>query len=982
MPWRDDGPPGFNWPTSLEQYALMNTADKGKDTRARKKAIALFIAAQAAQPAVSPSAAPNPDEEDGNESEEDNPVPTTPRPKKTTPARPKTTTPAKATTTSGKRHTSGSGLRNARASRPPVPPPPKRLMSDQSAEDDDVSDVAPRKKVRFDAKKAKSKDQNVSPEDHDHSDEDVDGDGDVEMGNTIVKAKGIVKARVAASEAKAAAPNPPKQKRTRPFFNPHEDNFDSLRTLGFILLGITDDDRKRQTKYKSSQCWAKGMALHFDYMDLRDVEDLIPPKNWEDLEEDMAKWVEWPSRPANTEKQHLDIRYFNHCKLEGLTICYNLGSGTFNKSPTTAICGFASANHFNYYLDTMGKSFHHVPNFYPLRSSWAELGSSWNFTPGLTTEFSPNSAQLDRTATRTCANIIIAAKIAGPVFSRFKFLENRNKKDKPPLQLQQCLEGLPKYVRHARLLPIIRHVEKNGFPIIYYLRKGDLNPSAPEKEEWDITATLVLAAFNILFYSTTNCQFGGPKRHARVSPTTPKTYLGYTANQWFAAMTILACLNDRRRGLGAIDNNRGAPKVNRDAYFYYVFDLTTGSKMVMAEDEDIVMSNEQMALVRSNAEIKRLVHGMPDKSILDTQYRHGTMIMNGQETQLSNILLNWKKRNNFLAKGLQATTKGMRDLARSHSVSGRKLAEQFVRMPPMDETTLMIILDNARAQYGPRHMSFPRPALVALLSKHIPEANLGNFITEAERISAVATLEKQGIRAEDYDMAMKKIRVSGKEDVESTIRNNQTSLRMTARLNALITDTPPEEPDVIAALDLLGIPKATQEAIDWGIGLRFPGVDSKWHIFLHQLADAYTLHLAVRSAIKGAILAANVGLGKTITVLCNQVMSYRFWLREQEAGRPVSAHASLALLPANLVSQYHSEVRKFFGGLLEVYVFFGSLKSAAGNKAMAEDLIEDTEGLYKMCKRLVARKKDPNVSNPFTTTKYPLGPSCGEKMTF
>ena len=80
--------------------------------------------------------------------------------------------------------------------------------------------------------------------------------------------------------------------------------------------------------------------------------------------------------------------------------------------------------------------------------------------------------------------------------------------------------------------------------------------------------------------------------------------------------------------------------------------------------------------------------------------------------------------------------------------------------------------------------------------------------------------------------------------------------------------------------------------------------------------------------------------------------------------------------------QYYSKVRKFFSSLLKVYVFFNSLKSVIRNKAITKDLIEDIEGLYKMYKQLVAHKKDPNISNPFTITKYPLSFNYSEKMTF
>jgi len=55
----------------------MPTAEKAKDTRARSKAISIFSAARAAQEsAAAPGSAPNPDQDDRDESEEtDDPLP-------------------------------------------------------------------------------------------------------------------------------------------------------------------------------------------------------------------------------------------------------------------------------------------------------------------------------------------------------------------------------------------------------------------------------------------------------------------------------------------------------------------------------------------------------------------------------------------------------------------------------------------------------------------------------------------------------------------------------------------------------------------------------------------------------------------------------------------------------------------------------------------------------------------------------------------
>jgi len=78
-------------------------------------------------------------------------------------------------------------------------------------------------------------------------------------------------------------------------------------------------------------------------------------------------------------------------------------------------------------------------------------------------------------------------------------------------------------------------------------------------------------------------------------------------------------------------------------------------------------------------------------------------------------------------------------------------------MPFINKITLIIILNNIYTQYNLKYILFLKPALITLLLKYILEANFRNFITKVKHILTVVTLEKQDIRAEDYNIVIKKI---------------------------------------------------------------------------------------------------------------------------------------------------------------------------------------------------------------------------------
>ena len=92
------------------------------------------------------------------------------------------------------------------------------------------------------------------------------------------------------------------------------------------------------------------------------------------------------------------------------------------------------------------------------------------------------------------------------------------------------------------------------------------------------------------------------------------------------------------------------------------------------------------------------------------------------------------------------------------------------------------------------------------------------------------------------------------------------------------------------------------------------------------MTDAYWMRRMERGPVRGSIEANDVGSGKTHIVLqCIAAAA-------AESGGDKVHWPTLLVMPNSLVSQTFSEARRFFGGLLDVLLFYDTQATAAADR--------------------------------------------------
>lgn len=132
-------------------------------------------------------------------------------------------------------------------------------------------------------------------------------------------------------------------------------------------------------------------------------------------------------------------------------------------------------------------------------------------------------------------------------------------------------------------------------------------------------------------------------------------------------------------------------------------------------------------------------------------------------------------------------------------------------------------------------------------------------MTASEGGAILRILGKGQIDVAKYNFACNELTVQGYEAVKEEIAAAREAARRTARLNAVMMNTPAQRINIEPSLDLLEIEAQARKGIGWSVGLPMPWVVKKWNIYLHQVVDASALQKTVESTIKVSSCAVAIG---------------------------------------------------------------------------------------------------------------------------
>lgn len=159
-------------------------------------------------------------------------------------------------------------------------------------------------------------------------------------------------------------------------------------------------------------------------------------------------------------------------------------------------------------------------------------------------------------------------------------------------------------------------------------------------------------------------------------------------------------------------------------------------------------------------------------------------------------------------------------------------------------------------------------------------------------------------------------------------------------------------------------------------------------IFTDWELDVDCLRRMVNSPLRGALLANEVGTGKTLTFMAERYYAIQdreaklaeFNIQETddatEVGLPKSM-PTLLMAPASLIEQHFLEINKYFApGTFEIRVFHGSASNTSHNPAL-QQCVMTTETLLAEMSVAVEQSKTSQVSTVCSCRYLLIGARLG-----
>ncbi|KAK1503144.1 uncharacterized protein CCOS01_17083 [Colletotrichum costaricense] len=136
----------------------------------------------------------------------------------------------------------------------------------------------------------------------------------------------------------------------------------------------------------------------------------------------------------------------------------------------------------------------------------------------------------------------------------------------------------------------------------------------------------------------------------------------------------------------------------------------------------------------------------------------------------------------------------------------------------------------------------------------------------------------------------------------------------------------------------------------------------------HQIRDIDWLLEQLKHPIRGAILANECGIGKTMTALYALAEAIRRHVIEHEGDPEWRYYPSAIVMPASVLDQTFKVIKENFYHLFKVHVFYQTPKTAP--KHRVKETLDKTKGLVKLFDRLKAERNKPETASNIILMSY------------
>lgn len=455
-----------------------------------------------------------------------------------------------------------------------------------------------------------------------------------------------------------------------------------------------------------------------------------------------------------------------------------------------------------------------------------------------------------------------------------------------------------------RILETISHIDSHR---TFYIRNGDVDPAwqpVDMRNDTHMGATILANVLVALMFATT-----GPdsreRRFARVDGEEGNKapyYHGYHADQWLAMIQGGVNLFHARRRTDShfvIDSRpqgtiKGVPKLSID-------------QMSGVASKDMADKLPQSTLFEIHNDFRDALDQFkpPDAEKDTTDARDSVLqkLDKRMNARLEYVCSAPRKSKAFRAKNIKKN-------------SGKKIDKEAFRLPPLTDDMLDGVLKAVSELHGAPKTHHKDGESAQILNDLICESDgtMESFMASQEAMAdrlAEAQEESLGL---SYDEA--------KERIRRVIKQGWTSSKMTSSMR------PPEVnfKEVLSKFDLAQ-DKPQRENLKLN-----PSGNADFTVMHHQLVDAFLLWMMENSVLRGALMANEVGIGKTITAICVIILDWLDMKRKAAEGEAIEAYPTLMVVPASLVGQTFNEVTKWFGGLIDIKCYYGSAAEFTGDR--------------------------------------------------
>ncbi|KAK8063118.1 hypothetical protein PG996_007770 [Apiospora saccharicola] len=469
--------------------------------------------------------------------------------------------------------------------------------------------------------------------------------------------------------------------------------------------------------------------------------------------------------------------------------------------------------------------------------------------------------------------------------------------------------GLPKYLndrgQYAGVHRVLQAVSEMEGPRELLVRNGDTNRAFQpinQRHHAHMEATILANALVALMFTSAGLD-SEEKRYTRIEGEEgmkPPYHYGYHANDWLGMIVAGFYSFHIRR---TRSNNQ---KIDGQA-------STAAVKAVgriMPENMTGIVSAEQGESVAHSVAVQKSMAYREELQNLPSVGKLDPRDMGSRMRRIDNRIA-W-----FVNAGRSVKKMTARSIALNKN---KATAPKLAQVPPLDQKTLDIILKNVSRIHGKREQitvdKDSAEAVAELVCKR--DGGMQSFLAAQQGVADRLTQKMEDTRAMSRDEA--------KEEVEEVMRHSWAIGKMSSSSAVETVDFP-------IVLEAFGLDPTKPQPENLVLN---PVGNPDFKVLHHQLVDAYLMREKEKSIIGGALLAADVGTGKTISVFTLMVLEYMEIRKKAEAGEPFEARPTLMIVPAGLIGQTFNECDTFFGGMIDVKCHYGVATQFKGTRQIA-----------------------------------------------